>query len=250
MFTQCVVISKLCVSKTCTRVRLRNLLHKPCVSFEEIHDKYMSNPLRSARTKEQSNSPQTYTIQLKLLNTHSPNTTAEQSNLHVRHEKLQVIFVSSGAQAARKLRCPFPPVAHMPPSPKPLRQRQRVVEDLYIQCGLRASPFHFHFSTSCCCCCCRSATSLLLLLLLVLLLLLGCFCLRVFFFVLVLKCFFSIHIRRLGVVNVHCTKYGARKLALWCQLHFVQNRRRVRSAEALLAPSVPRKQTCESRKAA
>ena len=25
----------------------------------------------------------------------------------------------------------------MPPSPKPLRQRQRVVEDLYIQCGLR-----------------------------------------------------------------------------------------------------------------
>ena len=126
---------------------------------------------------------------------------------------------------------PFPPVAHMPPSPKPLHQRQRVVEDLiYNVVCARASPFHFHFSTSCCCCCCRSAASLLLLLLLVLLLLLGCFCLRVFFFVLILKCFFSIHIRRLGVVNVHCTKYAERKLALWCQLHFVQNRRRVRSA--------------------
>ena len=87
----------------------------------------------------------------------------------------------------------------MPPSPKPLRQRQRVVEDLYIQCDLRASPFHFHFSISAAA---AAAAAGLLLLLLLVLLLLACFCLRAFFFVLILKCFFSIHIRRLDVVTV------------------------------------------------
>ena len=91
MFTQCVVISKLCVSNTCTRARLRRLRFFFSGNLLRLRHAVYALKQRSRRLNSNCR-------------THSPNTTAEQPNSHkfgrVATARLHFAF---------RLRCPFPP---------------------------------------------------------------------------------------------------------------------------------------------